>query len=440
VSENGGEVSDQSIAAAVVHTAVPAAATRTHSRARTRNAWTWWALLLCTTVCVAFVALPVGLLHPFRPQSALEVSLAYEMRRVSPWLTLAGALATILCVVRLVRGTRRRWSWVPLVLQVALVGVATWFARQNHFEWMFEPLRNQSYAAADQASFMEAGDMVLAVDTGADAVAYPVRQLAYHHLVADAVGGTPVVATYCTLCHTGLVWQRTLDGRVLTFRLYGINNQNMLMRDEETGSWWQQATGEAIQGPLKGRRLVPFLHSEVAFDVFRREHPGGRVLRPAPEHQDSYARSNWERRMKRMPTVTPRAAGDTLAPRMHVLGVALGARARAYPFPAIRKGGPVNDVLDGVPIAVVVGDDRRSVRVFERTVDGRRLELLAKAGVKPLAMVDLETGSEWDFAGVATSGPLAGHRLRRLIGSKQYWFDWKLQRPHTTVYARSSDG
>jgi hypothetical protein len=433
-------VSDQPIVLTALPEAAPAARPRTRSGARAANAWVWTALFSCAVLCVAFVVLPVGLLHPFRPQSALQVSLAYEMRRVSPWLTLGGALATALCVARLVRGTRRRWSFVPLVLTVAVVGAAAWFARENHFEWMFEPIRAESFATAAEASFMEAGDMVLAVDTGADAAAYPVRQLAYHHLAADSVGGTPVVATYCTLCHTGLVWERTLDGRVLTFHLYGINNQNMLMRDRETGSWWQQSTGEAIQGPLKGRRLTPFLHSEVAFEVFQREHPGGRVLRPAEGFRSSYARANWERRMKRMPTVTPRADGDTIAPRAHVLGVEIGRRARAYPFPAIRKGGPVNDVIDGVPIAIVVGEDRRSVRVFERTAVGLRLELLARAGVKPLAMVDLETGSEWDFSGLATSGPLAGHRLRRLLGSKQYWFDWKLQRPHTTVYTRGSGG
>jgi hypothetical protein len=434
-------VSDQPIAAAVIPTTVPEAPARARPRVGARNAWVWLALLACAAICVAFVAIPVGLLHPFRPQSPLDVALAYEMRRTSPWLTLLGACATVLIAVRLVRGTRRRWSYVPLALLVALVGASAWFARENHFEWMFQPLRHESFAKAADATFMEEQDMVLAVDVGSDAVAYPVRQLAYHHLVADTIGGTPVVATYCTLCHTGLVWQRTLDGRTLTFRLYGINNQNMLMRDEETGSWWQQATGEAIQGPLKGRRLLPFLHSEVAYAVFRREHPGGRVLRPAPEFLPSYEAANWERRMKRMPAVTPRAADDPgLPPRMHVLGVALGARARAYPFPSIRKGGPVNDVLGGVPIAVVVGDDHRSVRVFERSIDGRSLELLAKAGVTPLALVDVQTGSEWDFAGVAVRGPLAGRRLRRLVGSKQYWFDWKLQRPYTTLYARRSDG
>jgi hypothetical protein len=32
------------------------------------------------------------------------------------------------------------------------------------------------------------------------------------------------------------VWTRQVDGITLTFRLAGINNQNFIMRDEETGS------------------------------------------------------------------------------------------------------------------------------------------------------------------------------------------------------------
>jgi hypothetical protein len=53
------------------------------------------------------------------------------------------------------------------------------------------------------------------------------------------------------------VWETTVDGKPLHFHLAGINNQNFIMRDEETGSWWQQVSGEAIHGPLKGRRLRP---------------------------------------------------------------------------------------------------------------------------------------------------------------------------------------
>ena len=61
---------------------------------------------------------------------------------------------------------------------------------------MFNPLPNPSYARIHEANFIEAGDMVLAVEIDHDAAAYPVRFLAYHHLVQDVVGGQPVVATY----------------------------------------------------------------------------------------------------------------------------------------------------------------------------------------------------------------------------------------------------
>ena len=78
------------------------------------------------------------------------------------------------------------------------VGVfCAWFARQNHFEWMFNPLRNPAYASTTAATtFVDPADMVIAVELRGDAVAYPVRQMAYHHLLNDEVGGVPVVSTY----------------------------------------------------------------------------------------------------------------------------------------------------------------------------------------------------------------------------------------------------
>ena len=74
--------------------------------------------------------------------------------------------------------------------------VTAWAARQNHFEWMFAPLPDVRFARAAEGGAVEPGDMVLAVRVKGDAAAYPVRQLAYHHLVEDAVGGVPIVATY----------------------------------------------------------------------------------------------------------------------------------------------------------------------------------------------------------------------------------------------------
>ncbi len=232
------------------------------------------------------------------------------------------------------------------------------------------------------------------------------------------------------------MWDRTLDGRALRFRLYGINNQNFVMRDDETGSWWQQVTGEAIQGPLRGRRLRGVVGDEIDFAVFRREHPTGRVLRPVAGMEEDYAPSNWERRMKKQRTVTPTLPGDPLSPRTVVVGVSIAARARAWPFPLLRSQSPLLDSVGGVPLVIVLAEDKKSFRVFERTVEGRTLELLGVAGARPVRMVDAQTGSEWDFTGRAIAGPLAGRQLAKVPALKEYWFDWRTYNPSTTVYER----
>jgi hypothetical protein len=206
------------------------------------------------------------------------------------------------------------------------------------------------------------------------------------------------------------------------------------MRDEQTGSWWQQVSGEAIQGPLKGRRLRGVVHDEVSFALWKGEQPAGRVLRPVAGQTADYAPTNWERRMKKVETVTPRAPGDPLEPRTVVVGVTLNGRSKAYPFPLLRRQSPVQDVVGGVPIVLVVGEDGKSIRVFDRRVEGRRLEILARAESRPRALVDAETGSEWSFAGRAVAGPLAGRELVKLKALKEYWFDWRIYQPATSVY------
>ena len=75
---------------------------------------------------------------------------------------------------------------------------------------------------------------------------------------------------------------------MLHFRLVGVNNQNFIMRDEETGSWWQQVTGEAIQGPLTGRRLERMPFEQVTFELWVRETPHSTVLESRAEIADLY--------------------------------------------------------------------------------------------------------------------------------------------------------
>jgi hypothetical protein len=236
------------------------------------------------------------------------------------------------------------------------------------------------------------------------------------------------------------VWETTVNGQVLHFHLAGINNQNFIMRDEETGSWWQQVTGEAIQGPLKGQKLHSFFHDELTFALWKQEKPKGRVLRPdeSIERAGEYAPANWEERMSRVPVTTSAAPDKAFEPRALIVGVMVNDASRAYPFDAILKQSPIIDELGRVPILIVLGDDKKSVRVFDRTLEGRKLELLMKPDVSPLRLLDAETGSEWDFSGKGISGPLAGKQLTKIPVLNDYWFDWKTYHPNTTTYQLGS--
>ena len=232
------------------------------------------------------------------------------------------------------------------------------------------------------------------------------------------------------------MWETLVNGRQLNFRLAGINNQNFIMQDEETGSWWQQVTGEAIQGPLKGQRLRALEHDELSFGLWQREKPAGRVLQPDEQvaRAGLYAPANWEERMAKVPVKTAYGTDAALEPRALVVGLTVNDKAKAYPFAAVLKQSPILDEVGGMPFLIVVGDDQRSVRAYERVIDGRKLEFFLKPGATTLRLVDAETGSEWDFAGQATSGLLMGRQLKKLAVLSDYWFDWKAYHPDTMLY------
>jgi hypothetical protein len=152
-------------------------------------------LFLLVVAVLLIVLTPVSLIMPFKAQTPRTMEVSYLMRRWSPLLTLLASLLIFTLTITLWFGGRW-WSRIALVILLVPVLGATWLARQNHFEWMFNPLPNPAYAKSADASFVNDDDRVLAVMIAGESVAYPIRLMAYHHLVGDTVGGTPIVATY----------------------------------------------------------------------------------------------------------------------------------------------------------------------------------------------------------------------------------------------------
>jgi hypothetical protein len=160
------------------------------------------------------------------------------------------------------------------------------------------------------------------------------------------------------------------------------------------------------------------------------------VLQPNEEiaRAGEYAPANWEERMVKVPVATSFAFDKSIPPRTLVIGLTINGVSKAYPFDALVKQSLILDDLGGVPIFIVIGDDKRSVRAFERNVDGRKLEFFVKPKTASLTLVDAETASEWDFTGKAIAGQLAGRELKKVALLNDYWFDWQAYNPKTLVY------
>lgn len=162
---------------------------------KTNRKFAWLLLAFLAIATLAIVAIPVWVVQPFKPQTARGLEVSYVLRRWSPYLTVVG-LGGMMLLIGLLWRSARMFVKVLLVIGLLPVLAAAWFSRQNHFEWMFNPFPNSSYVKTGEVKHVDDSDMVLTVEINGEAVAYPVRIMAYHHLVEDVVGGRPIVATY----------------------------------------------------------------------------------------------------------------------------------------------------------------------------------------------------------------------------------------------------
>jgi hypothetical protein len=201
------------------------------------------------------------------------------------------------------------------------------------------------------------------------------------------------------------VWTRTVNGRALHFYLAGINNQNFLMRDKETGTWWQQITGRALYGPLRGASLELILSDELSFGEWKSEMSAGQtraeVLKQVPKYVKEYD-SNWEPEVAKLPVVIS-FPGMELKSRDVVVGLEIDGGSRAYPWDTLVKQSPVVDRVHGTPLLVAVGPDGKSFRVFVSRIDGNDAEFFLKAdppgtpgATKPDSTADAKPSSPVD--------------------------------------------
>ncbi len=137
---------------------------------------------------------PAFIIRPFRYQNPRWLWWAMAVRQRAPMISLVCALVCLVLVLAMWQGSAK-WRKVMLSAMMVLVTAAAVMSRLNYFEWMFHPVDSPRFES-ESASKLDAGEMILAVRYSTDARAYPIREMAYHHILNDVVGGVPIAVTY----------------------------------------------------------------------------------------------------------------------------------------------------------------------------------------------------------------------------------------------------
>jgi hypothetical protein len=158
------------------------------------SGWLWLLFSFCSLTTIALFFIPAFIIRPFRHQAPWALLLAMALRQRAPLVTLLAGLACFLFAFALWR-TVGRWRKSLLILTLLLVSFSAVMARLKYFEWMFHPIAGAQFLAQSESK-LDPKEMILAVSLDSDARAYPISQMAYHHILNDVVGGVPIAVTY----------------------------------------------------------------------------------------------------------------------------------------------------------------------------------------------------------------------------------------------------
>ncbi|SRR5581483_4441418 len=143
---------------------------------------------------VSLFIFPAYVIRPFHYQSPGMLQWALIIRDIAPTFTLLAALHSIVFAI-FFWARVPRWKKGMLAFGALLTMGAAVMSRVDYFEWMFHHLKTPGFDSAS-ATQLPGSEMVMAVRFGDDARAYPIREMAYHHVVNDVVGGVPIAVTY----------------------------------------------------------------------------------------------------------------------------------------------------------------------------------------------------------------------------------------------------
>ena len=159
-----------------------------------RASWLGAGFTVLVLVGLSLFLFPAFIIRPFRRQFPNSLAWAMTVRQHAPlWSLFIAAAAFVAATLLWTRLSR--FGRILVALGLCLVAASAVMARIDYFEWMFHPLPAPGFEAAEKSK-LDSSEVVMAVRFSGEARAYPIRIMAYHHVLNDVVGGVPIAVTY----------------------------------------------------------------------------------------------------------------------------------------------------------------------------------------------------------------------------------------------------
>ncbi|MDJ1495140.1 DUF3179 domain-containing (seleno)protein [Cytophagaceae bacterium DM2B3-1] len=318
----------------------------------------------------------------------------------------------------------QKQRWVVVGGLVVLLGVIYFFNFRMSADHMFyQPEKLQMLNS--QENKVKTEKLITGIVLNGEARAYPIQLIAYHHQVLDTVGGKPIMVTYCSVCRTGRIFDPAVNGKPETFRLVGMDHFNAMFEDATTGSWWRQATGEAITGERKGEALTELLSEQMTLSQWLALHPKSLIMQPDVAAEEKYKGLLTYEDGKSKGDLT-RTDSLSWKDKSWVVGIEIDAHSKAFDWNRLKKERIINETIGNKPIVLVLANDNKSFTAFARPTSEALFTVKNDtlfSGNQPFLLSGQSVSNDSKITG-----------LTPVNAYQEFWHSWQTFHPKTERY------
>jgi hypothetical protein len=330
--------------------------------------------------------------------------------------------AGLLVVPGIITVFKNKPNLVPAIVMIAAIAIIYIFNFHMNAESMFKQPEKLVLNSRED-NIISDSSIVICVENNGYVKAYPVSYLSYHHQVQDSVGNLSLIITYCNVCRTGRVFIPKVKGHPEKFRLVGMDHYNAMFEDSGTKSWWRQATGEAIAGPLKGEFLPEMNYMQITARKLFELYPHALVMQPDKKSIRKYDTSGKFEQGKSTGRLT---RTDTLSwkDKSWIIGIQTGDESKAYDWNYLKNQRIINDKIGTEPVIIVLSTDGQSFAAFKRPEETKYFSLQ-----NDTLFAD---GEIYDLSGMGLGTTTKA--LTKVNAYQEFWHSWQTFNPGSQKY------